>query len=160
MPDVHVGIVRFENDDHVERLTQTLARLARARVGISPTYLALPETAIALRYARIALASTPAGTPHVTRFDDYPLAVAAVSAPDAMDRVCRAVLGPVLDLPAEQRDLLLATLAGWRDNAGSATATARVMYCHPNTIRHRLRRIETATGRSLADPKAAAAMAL
>jgi DNA-binding PucR family transcriptional regulator len=92
----------------------------------------------------------------VTRFDDFPLAVAAVSAPDLMQRVAQTVLGPVLTLPAEQRDLLLQTLAAWRDNGGSAAATARQMFCHPNTIRHRLRRVEASTGRSLADPRATA----
>ncbi|MEV7040804.1 helix-turn-helix domain-containing protein [Amycolatopsis sp. NPDC051061] len=34
--------------------------------------------------------------------------------------------------------------------------SAGVLFCHPNTIRHRLRRIESATGRSLSDPKTTA----
>jgi hypothetical protein len=156
MPDAQIGIVRFENDADIRPLTATLTAAARSRVGISPPYLALTETASALRFARIAMASTAAGAPHVTMFDDFPLAVAAVSAPDVMQRVRQAVLGPVLDLPAEQCKVLLDTLAAWRDSGGSAPDAAKVLFCHPNTVRHRLRRIESATGRSLSDPKATA----
>jgi len=32
----------------------------------------------------------------------------------------------------------------------------RKRYCHPNTVRHRLRRIKRQTGRSLADPRSSA----
>src|ERR1700709_783871 len=103
------------------RTNASLRPLATARVGISPPYAALSDTASALQFARIALASTPSGRPAVTRFDDYPLAVASVSAPAPMNQVVHAVLGPLLELPAEQRDLLLDTLAVWQDNGGSAT---------------------------------------
>jgi hypothetical protein len=156
MPDAQIGIVRFENDADIRPLTATLTAAARSRVGVSPPYLALTETAAALRFARIAMASTAAGAPHVTMFDDFPLAVAAVSAPDVMQRVRQAVLGPIFDLPAEQCKVLLDTLAAWRDSGGSAPDAAKVLFCHPNTVRHRLRRIESATGRSLSDPKATA----
>ncbi|NUR93772.1 MAG: PucR family transcriptional regulator [Kribbellaceae bacterium] len=156
MPDEQIGIVRYENDADLGPLVSTLADSARSRVGISPPYRGLNETASALRFARIAMASTRAGTPHVTRFDDFPLAVAAVSAPDAMRRVRQAVLGPILDLPTEQCRVLLDTLAAWRDSGGSASDAGGVLFCHPNTVRQRLRRIESATGRSLSDPKATA----
>ncbi|WP_326569016.1 helix-turn-helix domain-containing protein [Amycolatopsis rhabdoformis] len=155
-PDAQIGIVRFENDADLRPLASTLTESARSRIGVSPPYLALTETAAALRFARIALASTVAGSPRVTMFDDFPLAVAAVSAPDAMARVRQAVLGPILDLPAEHSKVLLETLAAWRDSGGSASEAAAVLFCHPNTVRHRLRRIEAATGRSLSDPKATA----
>lgn len=156
MPDMQIGIVRFENNTDVRPLTTALTAAARGRVGISPSYLTLTETATALRLARIAMASTAVGTPHVTMFDDFPLAVAAVSTPDVMVRVGRAVLGPILDLPLEQCKVLLDTLAAWRDSGGSASGAAKALFCHPNTVRHRLRGIESATGRSLSHPKASA----
>src|SRR5262249_11107983 len=112
--------------------------------------------AAALRFARIAMASTVVGSPRVTKFDDFPLAVAAVSAPDTMQRVRQTVLGPVLDLPTEQCKVLLDTLAAWRDSKGSAADAGQALFCHSNTVRHRLRRIESITGRSLSDPKATA----
>jgi DNA-binding PucR family transcriptional regulator len=74
--------------------------------------------------------------------------------------VTRTVLGAVLDLPQEQSTLLLQTLAAWRDNAGSADATATQLFCHPNTVRQRLRKVESSTGRSLSNPQAAAEIIL
>ena len=156
LPDAQIGIVRFENDADIRPLTAILTASARSRVGISPPYRTLTETAAALRFARIAMASTAAGLPHVTMFDDFPLAVAAVSTPEVMRRVRQAVLGPILELPAEQCKVLLDTLVAWRDSGGSAPDAAKVLFCHPNTVRHRLRRIESATRRSLSDPKASA----
>jgi sugar diacid utilization regulator len=56
-----------------------------------------------------------------------------------MQRVRESVLGPVLALAGEERSLLLATLAAWRDNRGSTDATSRQILS-PNTVRLRLRR--------------------
>ena len=41
---------------------------------------------------------------------------------------------------------LLPTLRAFLDNDGSVTATAQEMFLHPNSLRHRLRRIEELTG--------------
>ena len=40
--------------------------------------------------------------------------------------------------------------------ARSAIEAGKHLYCHPNTVRHRLRRIERHTGRSLQDPRSSA----
>jgi DNA-binding PucR family transcriptional regulator len=37
---------------------------------------------------------------------------------------------------------------------------AEVLFCHPNTVRHRLRRIEKLTGRSLTRPRDVAELCL
>ena len=164
LPELHVGIVRLPGelpgDGRLRQLTGVLAETARARVGVSPVYTLLTETVGALRLARIAMATTAPGQPAVTLFDDHPLAVAAVSAPDAMQHIARTVLGAVLDLPPEQNAVLLQTLAAWRDTGGSATAAGQQMFCHPNTIRQRLRKLESLTGRSLSDPQATAELFL
>ncbi|PLW71130.1 hypothetical protein C0036_19460 [Streptomyces sp. DJ] len=67
--------------------------------------------------------------------------------------MARAVLGPLLDLPADDRSALLGTLDAWLDCGGSARETGRRLYCHPNTVRYRLRRVEALTGRSPGDPR-------
>ena len=159
LPEVQVGIVRLPGAG-LQQLTDVLAETARGRVGVSPVYTLLTETVGALRLARIAMTTTAPGQPAVTLFDAHPLAVAAVSAPDAMQHIARTVLGAVLDLPPEQSTLLLQTLAAWRDNGGSATAAGQQMFCHPNTIRQRLRKLESLTGRSLSDPQATAELFL
>jgi hypothetical protein len=160
LPELHVGIVRLPGDGRLRQLTGVLAETARARVGVSPVYTLLTETVGALRLARIAMATTAPGHPAVTLFDDHPLAVAAVSAPDAMQHIARTVLGAVLDLPPEQKAVLLQTLAAWRDTGGSATGAGQQLFCHPNTIRQRLRKLESLTGRSLSDPQATAELFL
>jgi hypothetical protein len=160
LPEMHIGIVRLPGEPDRRQLADVLSGLAQRRVGVSPPYQRLTETATALRLARIAVAAAQPGSQRVSFFDDHPLAVAAVSAPDAMRRVSRTVLGTVLDLPAEQSAMLLETLTAWLDNGGSAESAARQMYCHPNTVRQRLRKLESCTGRSLADPRAAAELGL
>jgi DNA-binding PucR family transcriptional regulator len=62
------------------------------------------------------------------------------------------VLGGVLDLPSEERDLLLRTFDAWVDAGGSPQAASAALFCHPNTVRYRLHRIEACTGRTLKDP--------
>lgn len=156
LPDLHVGIVRLADEAQVHRLTDEVAKTARSRVGISPTYLRLNDTSVALRLARMALATAAAGEVQVRVFDEHPLGVAAVNASPEMDRIVRTVLGPVLELPDEDQAVLLGTLAAWRDNAGSTEAAAKQLFCHPNTVRLRLRRLERLTGRLLSDPRAAA----
>jgi DNA-binding PucR family transcriptional regulator len=68
------------------------------------------------------------------------------------ERIVQRVLGTVLELPAEDRAVLLETLRVWFDNAGSAEQSAEKLYCHPNTVRYRLRRVQELTGRSLSEP--------
>ncbi len=156
LPDLHVGIVRLTSEVQVRKLTGELGTTARGRVGISPVYHRLNETAVALRLARMALVTAAPGTAQIRVFDEHPLSVAAVNASDAMDRIVRTVLGPVLDLPTEDRAVLLTTLAAWRDNAGSTEAAAKQLFCHPNTVRLRLHPLERLTGRLLSDPRSAA----
>jgi DNA-binding PucR family transcriptional regulator len=46
------------------------------------------------------------------------------------------------------------------DNDGSIPNTAAQLYCHPNTVRYRLHRIEQRTGRSLSVPRELAELCL
>ena len=123
---------------------------------MSPVYTGLERTSQALHLARIALASSPAGDPMVNVFDDAPLPVLLVSSPTTSYRVTRTILGPLLDINPDERDMLLNTLAAFFAFQGSAIEAGKHLYCHPNTVRHRLRRIERQTGRSLADPRSSA----
>jgi hypothetical protein len=155
-PDLQLGVASLRGSSATERLTSILQEAATSRVGISPTYTDLADTPRALHYARIALASAPPGGNAVTLFDGAPLSVVVASAPDTATRITRSILGPLLDLPPDERDVLLKTLATWFTSRGSATETAQKLYRHANTIRHRLRRVEDQTGRTLNDPNAVA----
>jgi len=76
----------------------------------------------------------------------------AATARVGMAKIRSSVLGKLMALPAEECTVLLDTFQAWLEAGGSANDTAAKIYCHPNTVRHRLRRIEELTGRSLARP--------
>jgi PucR C-terminal helix-turn-helix domain/GGDEF-like domain len=155
-PDLQLGVTSLRGGSALERLISVLRGAAAARVGVSPVYTDLVETPRMLHFARVALASSPPGSNGVALFDDAPLSVVIASAPDTATRITRTILGPLLDLPRDERGVLVDTLATWFTSGGSAARTAQKLYCHANTVRHRLHRIEQQTGRSLDDPNAVA----
>jgi len=160
LPDLQVGIVVLRTPRQLGQLAALLTRRATHRVGISPQYPALEQTGQALRFARIAMAAAAPGYAQITVFDQAPLAVTASSTPEVMGHVLDSVLGPLAGLPAAERSVLLDTLEAWRDSGGSASQAAARLFVHPNTVRHRLRRISAATGRSLSAPRDVAELCL
>ena len=156
MPGLQVGIVSLRSQRNLPALMEILRSGAAARVGVSPLYTGLERTSQALHLARIALASSPAGDPMVNVFDHAPLPVLLVSSPSTSYRVTKTILGPLLDINPDERDMLLNTLAAFFAFQGSAIEAGKHLYCHPSTVRRRLRRIERQTGRSLADPRSSA----
>jgi hypothetical protein len=155
-PDIQMGVVSLRHRDAVPLLLELLGRGVRARAGVSPIYHALGDTPRALHYARLVQTSLPPGAPAVAQFEETPLRVLAAAAPDAAGELARTVLGAVLDLPVQDRSMLLGTLRAWFEAGGSAVETGRRIYCHPNTVRYRLRRLQEQTGRSLDNPRAVA----
>jgi hypothetical protein len=160
LPDLHVGIVHVRIRDTVDTLISVLRQAATVRVGVSPPFHDLAETSDALRFARLAVTGKPSPGSLVTVFDDTPLAVAAVSAPEAMIKIRSSVLRELNQLPPAERTILFDTFQAWVEEGGSANDTAAKVFCHPNTVRHRLRRIEELTGRSLSRPKDIAELCL
>lgn len=61
-----------------------------------------------------------------------------------------AVLGAIVTADAERGSDLLHTLAVFLDHGGRWQETADALHVHINTLRHRLKRVEELTGRSLA----------
>jgi len=98
--------------------------------------------------ARIAESASLAGLPVLIR--ELPEFLAAART----NRVMNNVLGPLLNTAAEERDLLLETLETYF-TAGSIAEVAKRLFCHRNTVRHRLSRIEDLTGRSVDNPSGA-----
>jgi PucR C-terminal helix-turn-helix domain/GGDEF-like domain len=158
--DAEVGIAWLPGPrPHLDRLADSLRSVSSGLVGVSPCYDDLRHTARNLRLARIALRGAFTGE-RVTVEDRDPLAVAAGSDPEVMRHVAGSILAGLDQTPPGQRSVLLATLGAWLDNGGSASKTASVLFCHPNTVRHRMRRLEHLTGRSLSDPRAIAELSL
>jgi DNA-binding PucR family transcriptional regulator len=76
------------------------------------------------------------------------------------DQTVGATLDGFGDLPDADRELLFETFRVWQDSDASVRGAAEVLICHPNTVRHRLRRIEQRTGRSLTRPRDVAELCL
>jgi hypothetical protein len=155
-PDLHVGVVSLKSGGALDQVVEVLRPLAVARIGVSPPYATLEDTPRALHLARVALASARPGAAELTVFDRAPLPALVVSSPETSYRLVEQVFGPLLRLPAPERETLLATLAAHFRARGSAAGAGELLFCHPNTVRHRLRRVEQHTGRALDDPVAAA----
>ena len=161
LPDLQVGIVVLpDQEGGLDRLVAVLDRQARHPIGVSPPYPTLDGTRTALRFAKIAMSGVRSAGPKVIVFDKSPLAVTAASTPEVMARLVGAVLGPLDRFPAGERDTLLDTLEAWRDSGGSTEQAAAALFCHPNTVRHRLRRITEATGRGFTAPQDVAVLCL
>ena len=147
-PDLQVGVVSLHGP--IDPVLDVLRADVTARVGLSPVFTGLAGTQQALHFARVALASLPRGLAQVAQFDQSPLAGLVADSPETSAQLARQVLGPVLAL--DDRDVLLSTLHIWFACAGSTRLTAERLYCHPNTVRHRLRRVTETLNRSLTDP--------
>ena len=160
LPDLQVGIAHVPSSSRRDSMLGLIERQAIKRVGVSPQFHELTNTAQALRYARVALNARSSENGGVTVFDNSVLAVAAVSAPEVTKKVAAVILGQFDDLPTEEKDVLLDTFSGWLANKGAVTNAAAQLHVHPNTVRHRLHRIEQFTGRSLGVPDELAEMCL
>jgi hypothetical protein len=160
LPDLQIGIAHVGSKTARDALLALLGRVATTRVGVSPQFDNLAETAQALRYARIALGARDVSGGNVTVFDDSALGVAAVSAPEVTRKLADIILKPFDDLSAEDKDVLFTTFRVWVDHDGSLSETAAALYCHPNTVRYRLRRVEERSGRSLTVPRDLAELCL
>jgi sugar diacid utilization regulator len=160
LPDLQVGIVHVASDQKLDRVVALVSRMTSARVGVSAPFDDLRDTPQALHVARVMLRGPTDSTSSVAVFDGSILATAAVSAPEAMVQTVGAALNGFGDLPDEDREMLFETFRVWQDSDASVRGAAEVLICHPNTVRHRLRRIEKHTGRSLSRPRDVAELCL
>ena len=147
----HVGVLVLTSRMPIDAVAGLLAELIPGPVGLSAVYDSLDLTPNAVRQARLAFATNPAG-PGCVRYEQVPVAVLLASAPDAAAMLAEAILGPVLALPEAECESILHTLAVWFAEEGATSEAATRMHMHRNTVRYRLRRLEELTGRSLAQP--------
>ncbi|MFF8942749.1 PucR family transcriptional regulator [Streptomyces sp. NPDC014864] len=150
--DAQVGLLSLRSPRGLAQAMELIRRRGAGRVGVSTLFHGLEQVPSAFRQARLACACVEPGSSEVVSYGDSPVRLMVVSAPDSARHAVRTVLSPVLELPPHERDVLLETLSRWFASGGSATETAARMYCHRNTVTHRLRRVQELTGRSPADP--------
>jgi DNA-binding PucR family transcriptional regulator len=125
-------------------------------VGLSRSYDDALQTSAAVGRALVARRCLPAGAVGVTAIDDDPVAALLASSVETSTEVSRLLLGAVMELPDVEQQTLLATLATWLATNGNSTETGRLLFCHRNTVRNRLARLEQLSGQSLEDPRSVA----
>jgi hypothetical protein len=159
-PDLQVGIVHVNSERQLDEILGLVSRLATNRVGVSSCFDDLRDTPQALHFAKVMLRGRPHHASPVAVFDGSILATAAVAAPEVMVKSIGDALKGFEALPDAERETLCETFRVWQDNDASVRRAAEVLFCHQNTVRHRLRRIEKLTGRSLSRPKDVAELSL
>ncbi|WP_153408137.1 PucR family transcriptional regulator [Nocardia macrotermitis] len=150
--DREVGIVHRNRTHTAASVLELIEANATSRVGVSPEYTRLDRTSRGAKFASIALEALPAGSTGVKQLPDTPLGELVLSHPDTTRRFVRRVLGGILAMPDDDRSTLLSTAQVWLEAHGSAAEAGRVLYCHENTVRYRMRRVEERLGISLDDP--------
>jgi hypothetical protein len=160
LPDVQVGIVHVNTDRHLAAVLALVSRVAIGRVGVSARFGDLRDTARALHQARVTLRGREDPGSPVSVFDGSILATAAVSAPEVMVDLASPVMRCFADLADEEREILFETFRVWLDHDGSMRTAAEMLFCHANTVRYRMHRIEQRTGRSLTRPRDVAELCL
>ena len=153
MPDLQVGIAHVASERHRDNIIGLLGRVATDRIGVSACFEDPLDTPIALHFAKVSLRGPHRANTHVAVFDGSMLATAAVSAPSVMVKSASTALNGLSDLPDMDRGILIHTFQTWLDNDASVRTTAEALFCHPNTVRKRLHRIEQRTGRCLSRPR-------
>ncbi len=147
--DHTVGIVALEQLAP-EHLSTVLTPLVRGRAALSPTITGIADIDTGHTLATLALdtLADDARGVVVSLHDRYPEAL-ILRSPDLAQLLVGRLLGPVLDLPAKDADLMLTTLRVWLAEGCSAAHAASVLHCHRNTVLNRLQRIATLLGRPL-----------
>jgi len=130
-----------------------LPTMANGPVGVSAVVVGAAAAGTAYRLAETAARTLPAGACRVVTIDERLPEALLSNSPEISSRLVGQSLGGLLELPADEREVLLDTLAAFLDSDGSPTRAADELYCHRNTVMHRLRRIESVTGRKLTDPR-------
>jgi hypothetical protein len=125
---------------------------APLRLGVSDAVSGAPALLGAVAEARAVAAAATGSSPHTVsgpdRLASHSVLLGAV--PVELRRAYRGrVLGPLLEHDRVHRTDLVRTLETYLDCSGSWSRCAERMHVHVNTLRYRIERIETLTGRDL-----------
>lgn len=143
--------------DEVERVLRTLTH---GHVGVGLLVEELAELPKSYRSAELAVRTCRERGAEIARFDRRLPQSLILAQPELAADLVREILGTVLVLPGQYRAALIDTFETWLRCDGSATAAARRLFCHRNTVLHRLRRLQDLTGRSLSKPNELVDLAL
>jgi hypothetical protein len=126
----------------------------QSAVGLS---VPVAEAAHSLRWARQALSLSRAGiidAGQVTFCEDYLVELWLLADEPLVAQLARRRLGAVAELGPAQRRRMAETFSAWLETKGTAPAMAERLGVHPQTVRYRMRKLESALDGQLSDPDA------
>ncbi|WP_405683097.1 helix-turn-helix domain-containing protein [Streptomyces sp. NBC_00057] len=126
---------------------------ARAAIGLTvPTALASES----IRWARRVLELVDAGVideAPVILCEDHLITLWLLSDPALLDQLARRELAPIAGISANRRERLIETLRIWLNTRGTAAQMGELLDVHPQTVRYRMRNLESIFGEQLVDPE-------
>lgn len=125
----------------------------RAAIGLTvPTALASDS----IRWARRVLELVDTGVIDDAPFilcEDHLITLWLLSDPVLLDQLARRELAPIASISATRRERLVETLRIWLDTRGTAAHMGELLDVHPQTVRYRMRNLESIFGEQLIDPE-------
>ncbi|NGY64400.1 PucR family transcriptional regulator [Lentzea sp. NEAU-D13] len=134
---------------------QSLALALRDRpAALGPT-VALTEAGRSLRWATRALRLAESGVlprRKLLRCADHLPVLLLHSDQELLEHLRARALGPLEAVPEKQRERLRETLLAWLLSGTNVPDTAARLHVHPQTVRYRMRQLETLFGDAMHDP--------
>ncbi|WLQ39358.1 helix-turn-helix domain-containing protein [Streptomyces laculatispora] len=125
----------------------------RAAIGLTvPTALASDS----IRWARRILELVDTGVIDDAPFilcEDHLITLWLLSDPVLLDQLAQRELAPIAAISATRRERLVETLRIWLDTRGTAAHMGELLDVHPQTVRYRMRNLESIFGEQLVDPE-------
>lgn len=141
-------------DEDVRRLGELESGRTGWRSAVGPK-VPLRDAASSLHWARGALTLIHQGVLDdvpVTWCGDHLVTLWLFTDPPLAERLADESLRPLAELPATTRARLAQTLLAWLKTRGNVMAIATTLGLHPQTVRNRMRQLESLFGERLTDP--------
>lgn len=125
----------------------------RAAIGLTVPLAEAPDS---LRWARRVLELIDTGVVEdgpLVRTEDHLTTLWLLSDAALIDHIAARELAPVAGHTPTRRDRLVETLRTWLDTRGTAAQMGELLDVHPQTVRYRMRSLESIFGSQLTDPE-------
>lgn len=151
----HVVLLANREVDWRRLAAEIAARVGECGLAVSERCERVADLPRHYRQARFALRLRESlGGRRAIRFEDLGVykILHEVGDPDAIRRMAREWLGPLIEYDREHDYELVETLAQYFEHGGNYSDTAEALYIHRSTVKYRLNRIREISGYDLNDP--------
>ncbi|MEE1770773.1 helix-turn-helix domain-containing protein [Streptomyces sp. JV185] len=151
-PQPHLLIPGAFDDARRHMLDEALLG-AHAAIGLTvPTALASDSIRWARRVLELVDTHIIDDAP-VILCEDHLITLWLLSDPVLVDQLAQRELAPISGISATRRERLVETLRIWLDTRGTAAHMGELLDVHPQTVRYRMRNLESIFGEQLTDPE-------